>query len=53
MRTMNDLFLLEPEFHYRATRTRNELRPVRYRKWRKRVRDGGLAAATNEKNWIN
>ena len=40
---MNDLFLLEPEFHYRANRTRNELRPVRYRRWRKRVADGGSA----------
>ncbi len=29
---MNDLFLLEPEYHYRANRTRNELRPVRYGK---------------------
>ena len=53
MRTMNDLFLLEPESHYRATRTRNELRPVRYRKWRKRLEQGGPRAATNEKNWIN
>jgi hypothetical protein len=50
---MNDLFLLEPEFHYRANRTRNELRPVRYRRWRKRVAEGGRSAATNEKNWIS
>jgi hypothetical protein len=50
---MNDLFMLEPEFHYRATRTRNQLRPVRYRRWRKRLEKGGPAAATNEKNWIN
>ena len=28
MRTMNDLFLLEPEYRYRATRTRNELRQL-------------------------
>jgi hypothetical protein len=53
MSTMNDLFLLEPEFHYRANRTRNELRPVRYRRWRKRVAEGGPGAATNEKNWIS
>jgi hypothetical protein len=50
---MNDLFLLEPEFHYRATRTRNELRPVRYRKWRKRLEYDGARGATNEKNWIS
>jgi hypothetical protein len=50
---MNDLFVLEPEYHYRATRSRNELRPVRYRKWRKRIELGGASAATNEKNWIN
>jgi hypothetical protein len=49
MRTMNDLFLLESEYRYHAERARHELKPVRYRKWRRRV--GG--AATNEKNWIN
>jgi hypothetical protein len=53
MRTMNDLFLLEPEYYYRATRTRNELQPRRYRRWRKRLADGGPGAATNEKNWIS
>ena len=50
---MNDLFLLEPEFQYRAKRTRSELRPVRYRKWRRRIQWDGPEAATNEKNWIN
>jgi hypothetical protein len=50
---MNDLFLLEPEYRYRANRTRNELRPVRYRRWRKRIAEGGPGAATNEKNWIS
>ncbi|WP_191907831.1 hypothetical protein [Nocardioides cynanchi] len=50
---MNDLYLLEGEYHYRANRTRNELRPVRYRRWRKRVAANGAAAATNEKNWIS
>ena len=50
---MIDLFLLEPEYQYRANRTRNELRPVRYRRWRKRLAVGGPAAATDEKNWIN
>ena len=53
MRTMSELFLLEGEYHYRANRTRDELRPVRYRRWRKRVADGGPGAATNEKNWIS
>ena len=50
---MNDLFLLEPEFHYHAKRAREELKPVRYRKWRRRVERDGPAGATNEKNWIN
>jgi hypothetical protein len=50
---MSELFLLEGEYHYRANRTRDELRPVRYRRWRKRVADGGPGAATNEKNWIS
>jgi hypothetical protein len=49
MRTMNDLFLLEPEYQYHAERARHELKPVRYRKWRRRLH----GAATNEKNWIN
>ena len=53
MITMNDLYLLEGEYHYRTTRTRNELRPVRYRRWRKRVASSGSGAATNEKNWIS
>jgi hypothetical protein len=50
---MNDLFLLEPEYHYRAKRARSELKPVRYRKWRRRLESGGPRAATNENNWIN
>jgi hypothetical protein len=49
---MNDLFLLEPEYRYRAERARQALRPVRYRKWRRRLL-AGPGAATNEKNWIN
>jgi hypothetical protein len=53
MRTMNELYLLEGEYHYRTNRTRNELRPVRYRRWRKRLADNGPRGATNEKNWIN
>jgi hypothetical protein len=53
MRDMNDLFLLEPEFQYHANRAREELRPVRYRKWRRRLKWDGPAGATNEKNWIN
>jgi len=50
---MNDLFLLEPEFQYHASRARAELKPVRYRKWRRRLEWDGPDAATNEKNWIN
>ena len=50
---MNDLFLLEPEYRYRAERARQELRPVRYRKWRRRLLGAGPGAATTEKNWIN
>ena len=46
---MNDLYLLEPELKYHTARTRAELKPVRYRKWRRRPH----GAATNEKNWIN
>jgi hypothetical protein len=53
MNQMNDLFLLEPEYHYHAGRTRTQLKPVRYRKWRRRVVQGGRGAATDEKNWIN
>jgi hypothetical protein len=53
MRAMNDLFLLEPEFQYRAKRARDELKPVRYRRWRRRLEWDGPGAATDEKNWIN
>jgi hypothetical protein len=50
---MNDLFLLESELKYRTSRTRDELRPARYRRWRRRLEWDGPDAATNEKNWIN
>ena len=50
---MNDLFLLESELKYRTARTRDELRPARYRRWRRRLKWDGPDAATNEKNWIN
>jgi hypothetical protein len=50
---MNDLYLLEPELKYHTSRTRDELKPVRYRKWRRRLEWDGPDAATNEKNWIN
>jgi hypothetical protein len=53
MITMQDLFILEPEFQYHAKRARAELKPVRYRKWRRRLEWDGPSAATNEKNWIN
>jgi hypothetical protein len=49
----NDMFFLEPEYRYHANRARSELRPVRYRKWRRRLEWDGPDAATNEKNWIN
>ena len=50
---MNDLFMLEPEFHYHAKRARSELKTVRYRKWRRRLEGHGPEGATDEKNWIN
>lgn len=50
---MNDLFLLKSEYDYRAKRARAELRPVRYRKWRRRLDWAGREAVTNEKNWIS
>ncbi|HET7430837.1 MAG TPA: hypothetical protein VFJ89_04965 [Nocardioides sp.] len=48
----NDLFLLEGEYRYHAERARHDLKPVRYRRWRRRLHDGP-SAATDEKNWIN
>jgi hypothetical protein len=50
---MNDLFLLEPEYRYRAERVRQELKPVRHRKWLRRHHGVGPSAANDEKNWIN
>ena len=50
---MNDLYLLESELQYHTARTRAELKPVRYRKWRRRLEWDGPQGATNEKNWIN
>ena len=49
---MNDLFLLEPEYRYHAERTRRALKPVRNRRWRRRLQEG-QTASTREKNWIN
>jgi hypothetical protein len=53
MREMSNMFLLEPEYQYHAERTRQELKPVRHRKWRRRLERAGVESATNEKNWIN
>ena len=50
---MSNMYLLEPEFQYHAKRARSELKPVRYRKWRRRLQGDGPEAATSEKNWIN
>jgi len=49
---MNDLFLLEPEFQYHVERAHQGLKPVRNRRWRRRLRDG-RAATTHDKNWIS
>lgn len=48
----NDMFLLQGEYRYHAERARQDLKPVRYRRWRRRL-EAGAAAATDEKNWIN
>ena len=53
MRDMNDLFLLEPEYHYHSERVRQQLKTVRHRRWQRRVDKDGRAAGTNEKNWIS
>ena len=50
---MNDLFLLEPEYHYHTERARRQLKAVRYRKWRRRLDFDGPQAVTDEKNWIS
>jgi hypothetical protein len=49
---MNDLFLLEPEYRYHAERARTGLKPVRNRRWRRRLQ-ADRTAVTNEKNWIS
>jgi hypothetical protein len=49
---MNDLFLLEPEYRYHAERARTGLKPVRNRRWRRRLQPD-RSAVTNEKNWIS
>jgi hypothetical protein len=51
MREMNDLFLLEPEYHYRVERTRQQLKAVRRRRWLRRL--AAERAAGNERNWIS
>ena len=50
---MNELFLLEPEYHYHAERIRRQLKPVRNRRWLRRQQDASRVAAADEKNWIN
>ncbi len=52
MRDMNDLFLLEPEYRYHAERARKGVKPVRNRRWRRRL-EADRAAVTGEKNWIS
>ena len=50
---MNDLFLLEPEYRYHAERTSRQLKPVRSRRWLRRLRDADRVAVSDEKNWIS
>jgi hypothetical protein len=50
---MNDLFLLEPEYRYHAERTRRQLKPVRSRRWLRRLQDAERVAVHDEKNWIS
>jgi hypothetical protein len=50
---MSNMYLLEPEYRYHAERAQAELKPVRYRRWRRRLEGHGPEAATSEKNWIN
>ena len=49
---MIDLYLLEPEYEYHVERARSGLKPVRNRRWRRRLQ-GGRTAVTHEKNWIS
>ena len=49
---MNDLYLLEPELRYHAERAHREVKVVRNRRWRRRLK-GGQTASTREKNWIS
>jgi hypothetical protein len=53
MTAMNDLFLLEPEYHYHAERTRRQLKPVRSRRWLRRLQDAERVAVHDQKNWIS
>jgi hypothetical protein len=52
MSEMNDLFLLEPEYRYHVERARAGLKPVRNRRWRRRLA-AGRNAVTSEKNRIS
>ena len=49
---MNDLFLLEPEYHYRVERTRQQLKAVRRRRKLRRLA-AERAASSNKQNWIS
>ena len=53
MRDMNELFLLEPEYRYHAERARQQLKPVRNRRWLRRLHDASRVAVSDEKNWIS
>ena len=50
---MNDLFLLEPEYRYHAERTRRQLKPVRSRRWLRRLHEAERVAVNDQKYWIS
>jgi hypothetical protein len=50
---MNDLYVLQSELDYRRDKVRQELRPVRRRRWQRRRDHDGVAGATTEQSWIH
>jgi hypothetical protein len=53
MAVMNQFFLLEPEYRYHTERTRRQLKPVRSRRWLRRLRDAERVAVSHDTPWIH
>ena len=50
---MNDLYLLQSDLHYHQEKVREQLKPVRRRRWERIRQTRGPTGATTEASWLS